>query len=247
MNNLQIYKANSANDGAYKELWIRGAGLFIPQVNVLLSKAVKHTVIMNTCDSFPVDSFTTLLGEHFNKYGSDKATSHHYYKVYGSILQDLGINNQLNLLEIGMGTNNPSLLSSMGKNGKPGASLRAFRDALPKSNIFGADVDEAILFTEDRITTVQVDQMDQDSFQKISAINSMFDLIIDDGLHSIAGNLNTMIWAMDHIKTGGYIVIEDIAYETNWNVIDYIMSNSHGWTNKMVSCSGLLYILQKIG
>jgi hypothetical protein len=125
--------------------------------------------------------------------------------------------------------------------------LRAFRDALPKSNIFGADVDEAILFTEDRITTVQVDQMVQDSFQKISAINSMFDLIIDDGLHSIAGNLNTMIWAMDHIKTGGYIVIEDIAYETNWNVIDYIMSNSHGWTNKMVSCSGLLYILQKIG
>jgi hypothetical protein len=39
----------------------------------------------------------------------------------------LGIKNKLNILEIGIGTNNSELLSSMGKYGVPGASFYAFR------------------------------------------------------------------------------------------------------------------------
>ena len=34
----------------------------------------------------------------------------------------------------------------MGKNGTPGASLKAFKEYLPNTNLYGADVDKDILF-----------------------------------------------------------------------------------------------------
>ena len=52
------------------------------------------------------------------------------------------LDENINILEIGLGTNNPILVSTMGSNGRPGASLYSFREYLPKSNIYGADVDK---------------------------------------------------------------------------------------------------------
>ena len=45
-------------------------------------------------------------------------------------------------LEIGLGFNNTEIMSNMSKLGNPGASLFAFRDFLPQSEIWGADIDE---------------------------------------------------------------------------------------------------------
>lgn len=146
-----------------------------------------------------------------------------------------------------MGTNNPNLISSMGSNGKPGASLRAFRDFLPQSKIFGADVDKDILFQEERITTIQVDQLDRNSFNALSK-DEAYDLIIDDGLHSTPANLNTMIWAMQHLRAGGYIVIEDVAnaHRVNWKVVEFIISHNSQWEGQLVMCKGGgLYVLHK--
>ena len=39
----------------------------------------------------------------------------------------------------------------MGIKGKPGASVRAFRDYFDKAIIYGADIDSKILFFEKRI------------------------------------------------------------------------------------------------
>ena len=88
----------------------------------------------------------------FNKYGSDKANQHTYSKYYYNIFKDIR-NNNIRLFEVGIGTNNPDLPSSMGINGKPGASLYAWRDFFPNGNIFSADIDKDILFTDDRIKT----------------------------------------------------------------------------------------------
>ena len=55
-------------------------------------------------------------------------------------------NTTFNLLEIGLGTNNPKIVSSMGLKGKPGASIRAFKEIYINASIYGADVDENILF-----------------------------------------------------------------------------------------------------
>ena len=71
----------------------------------------------------------------------------------------------MNILEIGLGTNNVDVVSNMGRDGIPGASLRAFRDYLINSKIYGADIDKSILFSEERIETYFVDQTNDTSFE----------------------------------------------------------------------------------
>jgi hypothetical protein len=149
------------------------------------------------------------LKKAFIKNGSDKATTHDYYKIYSNIL--LSKSSPYKIFEIGLGSNNIKVASNMGKKGHPGASLRSFRDVYSKAEIYGADFDKKILFTEDRILTFYVDQTKVSTFEDLSRIiPNDFDLMIDDGLHSLSANLNSIKFFMDKVKIGGYIVIEDI-------------------------------------
>lgn len=154
------------------------------------------------------------LGDLFARYGSDKSTVHNYHLMYAALLKGKR-NLPLDILEIGLGTNNTSLPSNMGKNGKPGASLRAFRDWGPNSKIYGADIDKEILFSEERISTFFVDQTNPKTLKDLAAQFSQkrFDLIIDDGLHNTWANLNTLNFALDLLKPGGIFVVEDILNE----------------------------------
>ena len=63
----------------------------------------------------------------FQKYGSDKSTGHNYHLLYSWLLAPKR-GEDLSMLEIGLGTNNIDVPSNMGLEGRPGASLRAFRD-----------------------------------------------------------------------------------------------------------------------
>ena len=103
----------------------------------------------------------------------------------------------------------------MGIDGKPGASLRAFRDYLPMTSIFGADIDRRVLFEEERIKTYFVDQTDVASFNELSIRlkETKFDLMIDDGLHNSWANLNSLGFFLKHIKDEGIMLIEDIKQE----------------------------------
>ena len=149
------------------------------------------------------------LKDLYNHYGSDKARCHDYHLLYGSILSEP--TSVTNLLEIGLGTNNPRLISNIGKRGWPGGSLRAFRDFLPNAQVYGADIDRQILFEEDRIRTFFVDQTDPASLTALaSLIGEDFDLIIDDGLHSPNANLAVLDFGLRKLKVGGWLVVEDI-------------------------------------
>ena len=56
--------------------------------------------------------------------------------------------------------------------------------------------------------------------------NIKYDLIIDDGLHNVCANLNTLQFGLENLNVNGWIVIEDIGkmkYD-NWVVIDQIIS-----------------------
>jgi hypothetical protein len=152
------------------------------------------------------------LKELFDHYGSDKARYHDYQLLYGSLLSEP--TSVTALLEIGLGTNNPRLVSNMGRRGRPGASLRAFRDFLSKAQVYGADIDRQILFEEDRITTFFVDQTDPVSLNALAGlVGDDFDLIIDDGLHSPHANLAVLDFGLSRLKVGGWLVVEDIRPE----------------------------------
>jgi hypothetical protein len=152
------------------------------------------------------------LGRLFTFYGSDKATTHNYYLIYYSLLHTKK-QEPLQILEIGLGTNNIDVMSNMGRFGKPGASLRAFRDFLPNAYIYGADIDKRILFQEERINTLFIDQTNIEILYSVkeSFGNKKFDLIIDDGLHNSEANLNSIDFALDLLSANGVLIIEDIA------------------------------------
>ncbi len=146
----------------------------------------------------------------FGKHYSDKSSYHNYHRLYGPILRLP--ESITKVLEIGIGTNNEDVVSNMGRKGSPGASLRAFRDFLPHAQIYGADIDPRILFREERIDTFVVDQTDLTSLARLGdSVGTDFDLIIDDGLHAPHANLAVLLFAMNRVRPGGFIVIEDIA------------------------------------
>lgn len=164
-----------------------------------------------------------------DKQGSDKATADRdYHHLYGSVLVNLG--QAIDILEIGLGTNYPDIASNMGVSGKPGASLRAFKEFLPQARIYGADIDKRILFEESRIKTFYVDQTKLESFRGISnKVKHKFDLIIDDGLHSPNANLATLIFACNNLRQGGWVIIEDIspAAVPIWRVVSELLPTQY--------------------
>lgn len=133
------------------------------------------------------------------------------------------------LLEVGIGTNDPGVPSNMSNSGRPGASLRMWRDYLPNAEIFGADIDERVLFTEDRIRTGRMDQTDPASIRAFfSSVGDIdFDVIIDDGLHKFNANRTLFENAFSRLAPGGIYFIEDCARSTVHALLDYFNGTGH--------------------
>ena len=151
------------------------------------------------------------------KYGSDKGQGwHNYTTVYSALLGKLR-NQPLRIFELGLGTDNPNLASSMRANGCPGASLRGWRELFPRALVFGADIDRDILIEEDRIKTFWCDQLDGLAIRDLwlqPVLRGGFDLIVDDGLHTFEANTSFLEGSLEQLRPGGIFVIEDVVRET---------------------------------
>ena len=183
------------------------------------------------------------LGELFKKYGSDKSTRHDYYRLYAHIVKR---DAKANILEIGLGTNNTSFTSNMGKDGKPGASLRAFRDWGKNFEVYGAEIDREVLFEEDRIKTYFVDQTKPETLADLAKLlPAQFDLIIDDGLHTSQANLNTLNFALPLLKPGATFIVEDILerYLPVWRIAYALLKDTYDC--KFIQCKKeILFVLK---
>jgi len=155
----------------------------------------------------------TRICDIMSKYGSDKGNGWHAYTpVYSEIFKEL-FDKKLKIFELGIGTNNPNLPSTMGMSGRPGASLRGWRECFPSADIFGADIDRNILFSEDRIQTFYCDQLDRAAIHELWAnpeLRDGADIIIDDGLHTFEANANFLAGSLRYVRDGGFYSVEDI-------------------------------------
>ncbi len=184
-----------------------------PFLSILSQTAGHPELPVMNCREFSRDAESgeaaQKLQQLFNTHGSDKSSLHDYHWLYGSILSNP--ESVRSILEIGLGSNNESVACNMGSGGRPGASIRAFRDFCEGAVIYGADIDRSILFTEDRIKTFEVDQTSSESFDRLlEMLPNNFDLVIDDGLHAPDANILTLSYGLKLIKSGGWVVIEDI-------------------------------------
>lgn len=150
------------------------------------------------------------------KYGSDKGHGYHNYTtVYSGLFK--GYRDQpLRVFELGLGTANPQLASTMGVHGVPGASLRGWRELFPHALLYGADIDRGILFEDDRIKTFYCDQLDQAAIRELWSqpdLQGGMDIIIEDGLHTFEANVSFLEGSLNHLRPGGIYVIEDILWK----------------------------------
>jgi hypothetical protein len=155
-----------------------------------------------------------MAGDEFSRILSQFSTSKlhllGYQYIYGPLLLPRR-GEAIRLLEIGVGTNDPSKPSAMAPDHILGTSLRAWRTLFSNGEIYGADVDKSILFHEDGIECFWVDQRDPASISAlIDKIGGDFDVIIDDGLHTPEAAINSMsLLLMPTLRPGGMYFLED--------------------------------------
>ena len=101
----------------------------------------------------------------------------------------------------------------MEKNGIPGASLRVLRDYFQNAHIFGAGINERVLFQDDRITTFAMDQCYSSSIEAALGKfpNVKFDLIIDDGSHTFEADIKLFRNFFPKLNANKIYCIEDVA------------------------------------
>ena len=147
-------------------------------------------------------------------YGSDKGLGWHNYTILYAMIFDHLREANINIFEMGIGTNFIDIPSNMGIDGKPGSSLFAWREIFPNAKIYGADIDNRILFSSDRIETFFCDQTNQESIRQLLTNDQLkdieFDIMIDDGLHTFEANYTLLINSIHKLKKGGYYIIESI-------------------------------------
>lgn len=187
------------------------------------------------------------LSEIFEKYGSDKGDNY-YHEFYGLLFQDVGAVTRV--VEIGIGTNSPNVLSNMGKlHTGVGGSLRSWREFFPKAQIHGFDIDENCLFTENRISTSQLNQLDQN---EVKIAMSQFpdesiDLFVDDGLHAVDANLTPIPFVLPKLKKGGWLVVEDIGEQAipAWEVLSALPNEELALSRVIRTKKGYIFVMQK--
>jgi hypothetical protein len=153
------------------------------------------------------------LFELVNKYGSDKNLSQ-YTKTYEKLFTPIK-EKVLSLLEVGVGTLDPSVPSTFAgnvghyKHYTPGGSLRVWRDFFPHAKIYGVDIAKDCLIKEERIKTFLFDSSNHELCAN-HLTNLEFDIIIDDGCHDPAYQIKTLRNLFPLLNQNGYYIIEDI-------------------------------------
>jgi SAM-dependent methyltransferase len=175
---------------------------------VVQYKKYDDSFINNLCDTYGSDK-----GEVSSNSNPYVWSSHNYADFYNLIF-GLRRNDVRSVVECGLGTNNPNIASSMGVNGKPGASLRVWRDYFPNANVIGCDIDGDILFNENRIKTFQCDQTSSNSIHNFlcdaELVDDSVDIIIDDGLHKFFAGKCFFENMISYLRADGIYIIEDI-------------------------------------
>ena len=138
----------------------------------------------------PMDPLTALAVRH----GSDKA-AHGFCAFYHRLLESRR-EQVAKALEIGVLT---------------GASLRMWRDYLPHAVIHGIDLPGNSIPDEDRLTVHAGDQASRRSLNElVLRTGSDFDLIVDDGGHTMEQQQVSLGFLFAHLRPGGLYVIEDL-------------------------------------
>lgn len=127
------------------------------------------------------------------KYETDKVSHfflHHYDKEFNKLR-----NSPLRLLEIGV---------------YKGASIRMWREYFPHAEIHCIDINRIDLSNLNNVHMHIVDCDKKEDLQKEAAALGFFDIIIDDGGHTMRQQQNAFEIFWHQLKSGGTFIMEDM-------------------------------------
>jgi hypothetical protein len=163
------------------------------------------------------------LFELVEKHGTDKTLSG-YTNTYSDLFEPIK-DKITSVLEIGLGTLNPAIISSFSgitqhfEYYKPGGSLRVWRDFFPEAQVYGIDIAKDCMFSEDRIKTFLFDSSEKE-YSDYYLDGLEFDIIIDDGNHDPKYQIKTLRNLFPKLRENGLYIIEDIGgYQGNEDLL----------------------------
>eukprot|EP00928_Gymnodinium_smaydae_P030924 TRINITY_DN22859_c0_g3_i1.p1 TRINITY_DN22859_c0_g3~~TRINITY_DN22859_c0_g3_i1.p1 ORF type:complete len:456 (+),score=30.21 TRINITY_DN22859_c0_g3_i1:91-1458(+) len=157
----------------------------------------------------------TLPRVAMDRHLSDKGSLQHQYTRLYDILLPRRRCSTRSVLEVGIGSTRdvPSQMRvahvPLGRTYRHGASLRGWRDVFPFANVSGLDVDRAAMLNSPRIVTHVCNTLNVTQVREVLG-ETMYDLIVDDGLHTAFAQRATMRALWPHLRSGGYYVVEDL-------------------------------------
>jgi hypothetical protein len=102
-----------------------------------------------------------------------------------------------------------------------GGSMRMWSRFLgPQAHLVGVDIDPvALISAGDRYTVVLADQGDPDAMRKLAQDHGPFDVIVDDGGHTMAQQITSIETLFPMLNEGGVYLVED-CHTSYWDEYD---------------------------
>lgn len=127
-------------------------------------------------------------------HGTDKAYWHRYTEYYHGFLS-VGRFTPVTILEIGV----------LG-----GASVRMWADYFPLATIIGVDINPMAAVNNPRVHLLQCDASNYDMLDTLVSKYGGFDIVVEDGSHTMADQQNTWCALWRHVKAHGWYICEDL-------------------------------------
>ncbi|CAF1061583.1 unnamed protein product [Adineta steineri] len=170
-------------------------------------------------------------------YKTDKVTTHHYDILYEKYLSKY-VGSNVILLEIGLGCGMPY---------GPGASAYVWRYYLgPLANIYFLEFDrrcgEEWYKSHGHKVNVTMFYGSQDDITVLNNVKSAqgyFDVIVDDGGHSMNQQITSFVQLLPKVKSGGIYVIEDL-------LTSYISTYGGGYLRNSTTIEFIKKIIENI-
>jgi hypothetical protein len=92
-----------------------------------------------------------------------------------------------------------------------GGSLLVWQEYFPRASIYAIDIRDPSRFEKGRVKTCAADQSKRDQLQKcLDKFGGQFDIIIDDGGHSMEQQQTSFGFLFPRLNPGGFYAIEDL-------------------------------------
>jgi len=162
----------------------------------------------------------TELCELAYRYGTDKCSriKHPYTPFYYKILKDKKQTIK-KVLEMGVGVYEgmkhveSAYDPKLKRRYQRGASLKMWRDFFPNAQVYGADYEKAVMFTDDRIQTFMCDERKKEDIENlVKQTGSDIDLFVDDGSHRKEDQIFLCKTIMPLLKKDVIYIIEDVGF-----------------------------------